>query len=507
MTMAVLSLPRVVIEGDGGPLGSLEAGCLAEVVVRQVLSAPTQCELTFFDPPADADVAGAFLPGGSLRLRLPNQTQVLFTGEVTAVERVYEPDHGRAIRIRAYDRLHRLRKRGAPRVHLEVSPSRLASDLAGAVGLSVDAIADGATLPRLVQGRQSDFELLLEVCERNGLFLSVDGDTLRLLSLEGTGETVELAMGSTLLEASIEANGDAGLSSVSARGWDLERVESHEGTATSARSGRTAPGGVSPDQVGGSGERSLLDERAGDDANALGLAQAELDLGVAAELVLRGVALGDPRLRPGTGVDISGVDAAVAGRHILTATRHTIDRDGGYLTELSSEPPVAVARQYASAVTVGTVRSADDPDGLGRIQVVLPSFGDIESGWLEVVSVGAGGGKGLVALPDSGDRVLVLMTHGDPASGVVLGGLYGADGPYDSGLEGGAVKRYSLQTSGGHIIRLDDQEQTLHIEDPTGSYVELAPKTVTIHAETDLVIEAPGRKVRIVAASVDFETG
>lgn len=507
MTIAVRSLARVVVDGDGGPLGPLEAGALADVVVRQVLSAPTQCELTFLDPPPDSDVASVFSPGGNLRLRLPDGDQPLFTGEVTAVERVYEPDRGRAIRIRAYDRLHRLRKRGSPRIHLDVTPSGLASDLAGAVGLSVDAIADGSSLPRLAQGRQSDLELLLDVCERNGLFLSVDGDTLQLLSLEGSGDTVALEMGSTLIEVGIEANGDPAVRSVSARGWDLERVESHEATATSARSGRTAPAEVPPDLVGGTGERSLLDERAGDDASALGLAQAVLDLGVAGELVVRGVALGDPRLRPGCAVDISGVDPDVAGRYVLTATRHTIDRDGGYLTEFSSEPPAAAPRPYAAVVTIGTVRSADDPDGLGRIQVVLPSFGDIESGWMEVVSVGAGGGKGLVALPDTDDRVLVLLTHGDPASGVVLGGLYGADGPYDSGVEGGTVRRYTLQTAGGHIIRLDDEEQTLRVEDPNGSYVELAPSLVSIHAATDLTIEAPGRKVRVVASSIDFETG
>ena len=33
----------------------------------------------------------------------------LFVGEVTAVEHVYEPGHGREIRVRGYDRLHRTR--------------------------------------------------------------------------------------------------------------------------------------------------------------------------------------------------------------------------------------------------------------------------------------------------------------------------------------------------------------------------------------------------------------
>jgi phage baseplate assembly protein gpV len=264
---------------------------------------------------------------------------------------------------------------------------------------------------------------------------------------------------------------------------------------------------VAPDTVGGSGERTLLDERASDDDSALSLAQATLDLGVATEVVLRGVALGDPRLRPGCTVDVSGIDPAIAGRYVLTEVRHTIDRARGYLSEISSAPPDPAPRPYATVVTVGEVRSADDPDGRGRVLVVLPSLGDLETAWLEVVSVGAGSNKGLVALPDAGDRVLVLLTHGDPASGVVLGGLYGSDGPFDSGVEDGAVKRFTLRTSAGHIIRLDDVEKTFRIEDPTGSHIEMAQDTVTIHAAVDLRIEAPGKNVKIVAASIDFETG
>jgi phage protein D/phage baseplate assembly protein gpV len=505
--LAVLAPPRVIVEVAGGPLGPLEAASLTEVVVRQVLSAPGQCELTFADPSPDADVAATCVPGSTLRLRMPNQDQALFDGEVTAIERSYQPDRGRLVRVRAYDRLHRLRKNGGPRVHLDVSASRLASDLASGAGLTVDARADGPSQPRVVQTRQSDLELLLDVCERAGLFIDVDGDTLRLITLEGTGTTVPLVFGGTLIEADIETNGDATLRRVAARGWDVDRLETHEGTATSARTGRSVPAEVAPDAVGGSGERTLLDERASDDDAALSLAQATLDLGVATEVVLRGVALGDPRLRPGCTVDVSGIDPAIAGRYVLTEVRHTIDRARGYLSEISSAPPDPAPRPYATVVTVGEVRSADDPDGRGRVLVVLPSLGDLETAWLEVVSVGAGSNKGLVALPDAGDRVLVLLTHGDPASGVVLGGLYGSDGPFDSGVEDGAVKRFTLRTSAGHIIRLDDEKKTFRIEDPTGSHIEMAQDTVTIHAAVDLRIEAPGKNVKIVAASVDFETG
>jgi len=155
--------------------------------------------------------------------------------------------------------------------------------------------------------------------------------------------------------------------------------------------------------------------------------------------------------------------------------------------------------------------------------VTIPTLRDIESSWMEVVSVGAGSGKGLVALPDVGDRVLVLLVHGDPAQGIVLGGLYGTDGPYDSGVEGGAIKRYTLQTPGGHRLVFDDEgakvrfedtsggsvelaDNLIRIEDATGNLLELTTSLVRLHSAVDLTLEAPGRAIKIRGSSVDFET-
>ena len=79
---------------------------------------------------------------------------------------------------------------------------------------------------------------------------------------------------------------------------------------------------------------------------------------------------------------------------------------------------------------------SEDPDALGRIQVAFGALGDVESSWMEVVGVASGAGKGLVALPDVDDLVLVLLIASDPAQGVVLGSLYGSAGPYDAGVVG-----------------------------------------------------------------------
>jgi hypothetical protein len=110
-------------------------------------------------------------------------------------------------------------------------------------------------------------------------------------------------------------------------------------------------------------------------------------------------------------------------------------------------------------------------------------------------------------LPDVDDRVLVLFSQEAPGLGVVMGGLYGMEGPVDSGVEGNEVKRYTILTRGGHRVRLDDEEETIYLEDSTGSYVALSPENVHLHAAVDLIIEAPEQAILIRGQTIDFERG
>jgi phage baseplate assembly protein V len=157
------------------------------------------------------------------------------------------------------------------------------------------------------------------------------------------------------------------------------------------------------------------------------------------------------------------------------------------------------------------------------VRVVLPNYGGVETSWLHVVVPGAGPHKGLIALPDVDDQVLVLLLNEDPDQSIVLGGLYGMNGPPDTGVEDGAVRRYTLTTPGGQRIRLDDQAETVLIENSNGDFVRLAPEEVRlgdkqgslieftpgrcrIHAATDLEIGAPGKRITINGQAIDFES-
>jgi len=206
----------------------------------------------------------------------------------------------------------------------------------------------------------------------------------------------------------------------------------------------------------------------------------------------------------GNRVEVRGLAEPVQGSYVLCEAVHTVDA-AGYQTAFSTEPPAPRPVAAGTSLTLGRVTAVDDPDQLGRVQVCLPAHGDPDVGWLGVLCPGAGPDRGIVALPDVDDTVLVALPHTGPADGVVLGSLYGTVAPFDSGVSDGAVQRWSLRTGGGQSVVVDDGERSLRLENEAGSFLELRPDLLRLRAVTDMVIEAPGKAITVRARSVDFE--
>lgn len=500
---SVRGLPELRVEVDGTPLAPEELRTLESMRVQRHLSLPAQCELTFSEPQGPLATRG-LPPGSTLRISVATRREPLFAGEVTAVEYVHGAAGARQVRVRGYDLLHRLRKRQPVRAHVQVTVRDLARELVADLGLSVEASEPGPLSRHLLQHGQSDLELLVERTERCGLWMVLEEGVLRLLSLDGEGDPVPLVVGESLLEAHVEVNGDPACRSVSSAGWNALQAETYKASTSEGRVGRRVEATVPPERVGGSGERALVTENAEGTAHAEALARAELDHRLAREVVLTGVAEGDPRLRPGIRVDLRGVVPVVAGQYVLTSVTHTLDARHGFISELSSAPPPRRARSHGSSVVPGVVSRVDDPDNKGRVRVSLPTCGDVETDWMQVLCPGAGASKGLVMLPDVGDTVLLVLSGEDPAQGVVIGGLYGTSGPPDPGVSGSAVRRFNLLTPGGLKLHFNDENGTLRLEDQKGSYLHFSPGVVRLHAETALEIEAPGRSITFEAETIDF---
>lgn len=490
----VAVIPRFSVEFDGELLTDAEQLSIEEVMVSQKLSAPSMCEISFLHPTRSMDC------GKPLRVFVGNPKSQLFAGDITAVEYEYDAS-GRKIRIRAYDRLARLRKRSSVKAHVQVGLRDLATEMAGAIGLSVEGSADTPLWQRFIQYHQSDFDFLVDLAERAGTFLQLRDDVLHLLTLEGDGTSKTLKLGMELLEASLVINAHAVCDSASVQGWDPSHVARNEGSAACPRlsNKRSAAGGASTCQ------QVLVQEATPDPAHATAIAQAELDFRAGSKTALWGLAEGDPELHPGGRVSVSGGMGDLDGDYVLTEVKHTLDCERGYVTEISSEVPARRPRVTGFITVPGQVSRIDDPENLGRIRLELPACNNVETDWMCVVSPGAGKKKGCMTLPDVGDTVLACCSAENPAYGVVLGPVYGADGMPDAGIEAGAVARYTLCTPNGQRVQLDDSRKTLKIENSGGSYVELTPDRVTVHAATDMTLEAPGRSILIQANAIDFQ--
>lgn len=165
-------------------------------------------------------------------------------------------------------------------------------------------------------------------------------------------------------------------------------------------------------------------------------------------------------------------------------------------------------------VTVGVVTNNRDPDGLGRVKLALPWLAEgFETHWARVVTPMAGPARGLYALPEVDDEVLVGFEHGRPEAPYVLGSLWnGTDKPPESNADGKNDHR-SLTSRSGHVIRLTDTDggEKVEIVDRSGAnsvVLDTASNTVTITADADVVIKAGKGKLTLSGdAGVEITSG
>lgn len=509
MNRQLKTLPQITVEIDGAPLELSDRASLAEVRVQQRLSLPALCELTFFDATEFLASGDLLSLGADLRVSVAESATPLFTGQITAVEHVYEPSNQRKIRLRAYDRLHLLRKRQQVRAFVQMTLNDLIGELVKDFSLSVDAAENSALRERIIQFEQTDFDLMRQLAERNGLYFALREDTLHVFTLEGIAadDSVSLRLGENLLEARVEINADKICRAVSTTGWNALRVENFSGSAESFRNGRSIGAGIDDAGFGDELRRVITDENITDETEAAALSQAELDWRAAQEVTFWGAAEGNPKLQPGTPVEVEGIAQNLNGSYIPASVNHTIDAVKGFISEISTALPQPALRQKQSLATFGIVTGLDDPENFGRVRVKLPNYNDVETEWMQVVGMGAGIGKGLIALPDIDDTVLVFFPRGEPTQGIILGGLYGTiqQEDWDWGVEESKVKRFRLQTAGNQKISFDDVKQILRMENSDGSFIEMSPEKVSLHAQRNLEIAAPGHGILIKAKTIDFE--
>jgi len=150
-----------------------------------------------------------------------------------------------------------------------------------------------------------------------------------------------------------------------------------------------------------------------------------------------------------------------------------------------------------NALHLARVVDNADPDGRGRVQVMLLALG-VEV-WAGVVTASAGSGYGVACLPRIEEIVVVAFVA--PELPLVLGSIWRGAG--STPAEADPVEDvYLLRTPAGLLVELDDGDgPSLTLSTPTGYSV-----VITDGDGGEIAITRGGQSVRLTPAEISIQS-
>jgi phage protein D len=543
----------LIVEVDGQPLPPEIAALFASAYVDDSRTVPDLFVLRFSDERSTVIEKGRFRIGAKVSLKVqstaPGGPAELLGGEVTALEAEVGPD-GSHVVVRGLDASHRLFRGHRVEGYRNVSASDLVRKVAQRAGLKAGTIDNFPTvLTHVTQDGISDWDFLSRLATQCGAVLSVAGGALDFrkptpASTAPSGQagaredplTIEKGTNLITIRATVTSAGQ--VPEVEVRGWDVaakkELVAVAPAATTSAKLGGTDPKQLAATFSSPKYVRPAL--QFGSQSQCEAAASALADRLAGGFVELEGTVRGNPRMRAGAAVALTGLGATFDGQYTLSATRHEFT-PSGYVTSFTvagaSERSLygAVAGGLdrpgtVSGVLNATVTDARDPDGLGRVKVRFPVVsGAYESWWARTVQQGAGKGRGAVVLPEVGDEVLVAFGQGSFEQPYVLGGLFNGvdkpDKPWSEhvGSTDGAVVRRAFGSRTGmlveHLEAPDKQQLNVStnggaqrislVQKPNAAVEVVTDGPVTVKAGKDVTVSTSGGDVSISGKNVTIE--
>jgi uncharacterized protein involved in type VI secretion and phage assembly len=549
---------NLIITLDGKVQKDLELD-LVEAVVDTNLFLPAMFSLTLKDEPdehthklqyTDSDT---FKVGAEVKIELETDEILeepravkgtLIIGEITAIEPVFSANGVSLLRIRGYDRSHRLTRGKKTRTFGDANPrgsgitdqqiiNTIVQETDGITGQDVDTSGfSQVKYPYVMQYNQSDLEFLWSRAQRLGYQVYVDDKKICFHKADAhrglaTDKPATLIWGLNLasFEPRLTLMGQVDQAVV--KGWDpatktpIEGAVKVDNSKTIPKIGLNKKGSVlAREAFKGSTEAVVVDEPVLtiDEAKAMAAAQfaaAESQF-IRAEGACR---QGDPRLIAGRMVTIEGVGQRFSGDYYVTEARHVYAL-GTYRVTFSVTGRMPYTLRYllhgedghdegrVYGVVTAKVTSLEDPEGLGRVQVMFPWLpkyknAELASNWARLAAPMGGKERGFFFTPEVDDEVLVAFEHGDVNYPYVVGVLWNNTDKPPAGTgevlasDKKTVDQRVLRSRSGHLIVLNDKEgeEQIHITSKSGHCFTLDDKS---GSETIRIKDKTGKNQMVI---------
>ena len=515
-----LAVQTPTVKSGGSEIDITTMDALLDLRLSLSVHAAAMAVVRFEDQDFTLVDSDKFKIGGTLAVSLPTTSSQIvstFSGEIVSLGMEQGLGGRHELVVTAFDKSHRLSGQTNQQSYLNMSRGDVVKKIASRNGLSAKVSGASGTEPHLIQ-TGTDHAFLNELAETVGCEWFVDGNDLNFRKRPSTAG-VKLTWADDLwrFQARYSA-ADAAVKELTVRGWDPATQKAVTGSATAVLGSPSAQdlGTDAPFAKGGHtkakssfGKKLVVGSttvRTAAEAEMLAssLARTLLGDGVTAS----GECIGNPKVKPGTLVEIAGMGTKLSGKYYVTEVEHVFGTSrplvtrfkvSGARTRGSWTRSAGNGRDWGNdGVVLGVVTNNNDPENQGRVKVKFPTLGEkVESTWARVASPGAGKTRGLDFRPEVNDEVVVAFDRGDLRQAVVLGGLWSAKNKNvaDTKVEGGKVKSRVIRSRVGHLITMADGDA------PGERHVKISladKKTVVLIGEDKIeVLAAQGKPIHL----------
>lgn len=269
-----------------------------------------------------------------------NAPQEIFRGKITGLEAEFPDTAPPELVVLAEDVFQQARMARRTKVWSDSSIADIARKVAGDLNLTpvITGLTDSFKV--LVQFNESDLAFLRRLLARHDADMQVVGNEMHVSARKDVSRgSLDLELHSQLRTVRVLADLSHQVTEVTVSGWDYKQGSRVQKTSTGSylQPGSGRPGSDLLRDALGARSEHIGDPGIADDAEAQALADTIFDRRSRPFVCVEAMAEGNPALRVGTQVRLTGLGGRFSNSYYVVRCRHKYDLTDGYKTDFEAE--------------------------------------------------------------------------------------------------------------------------------------------------------------------------
>ncbi|MCP2729168.1 phage late control D family protein [Limnofasciculus baicalensis] len=268
-----------------------------------------------------------------------NFFKTLIVGEIIGLEPEFSQESPSMLVVRGYDLGHRLMRGRKTRSFRQMKDSSIVEQIARDLSIAVKVEDTKIKSEYVLQHNQTDWEFIQDRAKRIGYEVILINKTLNFRAKQNNkAKVLTLKYPDDLLDFSPRLSTIAQAGEVEIRAWDFKEkkaiVDRTIADNEKSTMGKTS-GAIAVTREFGRVSQSIVTQPVHSKEEAKQIALGQYQEMALTYITGEGSCLGNPDLRAGQVIEITGIGERFSGLYYVTATTHTYGREEGYQTQFT----------------------------------------------------------------------------------------------------------------------------------------------------------------------------